>query len=306
MQALVSIIIPSFNREDLLSETLDSVLNQTYENWECIIVDDDSTDTTPQIGRRYAAGDRRIVFLKRPAERPKGAASCRNVGLESAKGEYIQFLDSDDLLHSAKLEFQIKCLMQNDELSLATGKWGWFNGEKQLKDRFKFCLEIYRNYKKPISLLNDMGLFNTFFPPHIYLLPKALIELAGKWNEKLSNNDDGEFFTRIILKASKILFVPEALAYYRIDNTNKLSELSSEDKFESAILSWKLIETHIRREYPSNSSFYVRNAKFILYDSLYSQYPELARQNCEFFRDKKNYVGIQYKIFKEFKKKKYF
>ena len=108
MKPLVSIIIPTYNRAELLPDTLNSVLKQTYGNWECIVVDDHSTDNTPQVGREYAAGDGRISFFTRTSERPKGAASCRNFGLENAKGDFIQFLDSDDLLHPKKLEMQLK------------------------------------------------------------------------------------------------------------------------------------------------------------------------------------------------------
>ncbi|MCV9388810.1 glycosyltransferase family 2 protein [Reichenbachiella ulvae] len=96
-QPLVSVIIPSFNREKLIGETLQSVLDQTYSHWECIIVDDGSTDGTIDIVQSFVKKDNRFKLYKRHRE-PKGAPTCRNIGIERSKGEYIIFLDSDDIM----------------------------------------------------------------------------------------------------------------------------------------------------------------------------------------------------------------
>lgn len=95
---LISVIIPTYNRSALIGETLDSVLAQTYENWECIVVDDGSTDTTDELMEEYIAKDSRLRYYNRPANKPKGANACRNYGLELAKGDYINWFDSDDLM----------------------------------------------------------------------------------------------------------------------------------------------------------------------------------------------------------------
>ncbi len=95
---LISIIIPTFNRAQLIQETLDSVHMQTYPHWECIIVDDGSTDNTEEVIDHYLAGDSRLHYYHRPNDRPKGASSCRNYGAELSRGDYIIFLDDDDSL----------------------------------------------------------------------------------------------------------------------------------------------------------------------------------------------------------------
>ncbi|MEL1240143.1 glycosyltransferase family 2 protein [Flavobacterium flavipallidum] len=95
---LVSIIIPTYNRADLIGETLDSVLAQTYQNWECIIVDDGSTDNSKHVIGEYLEKDGRFQYHNRPLERPKGANTCRNYGFKVSKGEYVIYLDSDDVL----------------------------------------------------------------------------------------------------------------------------------------------------------------------------------------------------------------
>jgi glycosyltransferase involved in cell wall biosynthesis len=97
-QPLVSIIIPTFNRGHLIGETLDSVLAQTYTNWECIVVDDGSIDDTSVLMESYCAKDSRFQYHLRPLDRPKGANACRNYGLKISKGGYVVFFDSDDLM----------------------------------------------------------------------------------------------------------------------------------------------------------------------------------------------------------------
>ncbi|WP_456376536.1 glycosyltransferase family 2 protein, partial [Lutibacter sp.] len=104
---LVSIIIPTYNRAHLIGETLDSILAQTYTHWECIVVDDGSTDGTGSLLAEYCKKDNRFQYHHRPKDRPKGANACRNYGFELSKGEYIHWFDSDDLMHIDRLEIQI-------------------------------------------------------------------------------------------------------------------------------------------------------------------------------------------------------
>jgi len=106
---IVSIIIPVYNRPQLVSETIESVLVQTNPGWELIVVDDGSTDTTWDVLQEYAKKDERIRVYKRDRE-PKGANRCRNMGIEKANGKYIIFLDSDDLLAPDCLENRINVI----------------------------------------------------------------------------------------------------------------------------------------------------------------------------------------------------
>jgi len=112
---LVSIIIPNFNREKLITETLNSVKVQTYSNWEALIVDDGSTDQSIKIIQEFIKNDSRFKLIKRERE-PKGAPTCRNIGVESAKGDFIIFLDSDDLLAPDCLKRRVSYCVQNPDL----------------------------------------------------------------------------------------------------------------------------------------------------------------------------------------------
>ena len=109
MNELVSIIMPSYNTADFISMTIESVLKQTYKNWELLIVDDCSTDNTDEVVAKY--DDKRIIYLKN--KKNSGAAVSRNKALKNAKGKWIAFLDSDDLWYSIKLEEQIKFMEKN-------------------------------------------------------------------------------------------------------------------------------------------------------------------------------------------------
>ena len=112
MSKLVSIITPSYNSEKYISETIQSVINQTYQNWELVIVDDASTDTTVKIIQEFIKQDNRIKLLQNKAN--KGAAFSRNRATKVAKGDYIAFLDADDLWIPKKLEKQINFMIKYD------------------------------------------------------------------------------------------------------------------------------------------------------------------------------------------------
>lgn len=96
---MISILMPVYNRETLIIETLESIVNQSFVDWECIIVDDGSTDQTAEVVEAFIKKDSRFIFLKRPEYLPKGPSACRNYAYEVSKGQYIQFFDSDDIMH---------------------------------------------------------------------------------------------------------------------------------------------------------------------------------------------------------------
>lgn len=113
MNHLVSIIIPNFNRATLIKETLDSIASQTYPNWECIIVDDGSTDDSIKVINQYAKRDSRFKLFIRPKDYPKGANACRNIGMQKSTGDYLIFFDSDDLMFSQHVEHKLDFILSN-------------------------------------------------------------------------------------------------------------------------------------------------------------------------------------------------
>ncbi|MEL1252655.1 glycosyltransferase family 2 protein [Flavobacterium sp. DGU38] len=301
---LVSIIIPTYNRADVIGETLDSVALQTYQNWECIIIDDRSIDNTYEIIENYLKNDSRFKFIKKDFG-DKGASASRNLGLKNANGKYIQFLDSDDILHPEKIEHQINLLIKNDTLTISTCKWERIqNSVLEIKE-FSNKAD-YQNYIDTKDYFDVIGKYGGFFPPEAYLISREIIDFSGHWNENLTNNDDGEFFFRIISNASKMLFVENSIVYHRNASLNhhNLSELNSDDKIISLINSWKIIEALYVTRYGKENSIYIAKKKEAVYNSIQLKYKHLVKDNKHFFKTQiknDNFVLKVKKIIKKIK-----
>jgi glycosyltransferase involved in cell wall biosynthesis len=282
MKDLISIIIPVCNRADLIGETLDSVISQTYTNWECIIVDDGSTDNTENVVAAYTEKDSRIKFFKRPQHRQKGASPSRNFGMEQANGDYFQFLDSDDLLKNNKFEEQLKLLKKSKPLSICSSKWGSFivSGYLNVKQKWK----SYGNFRPAVKLLQTFGKYNEYFPPIVYLIPRKVIENAGYWDETLHQNpnDDGEYFSRVLESCSQVVFCDSTEAYYRAGDSERLSLLDDPQKIRSGIESWRMIQKHLST-YPRISEIYTQNGIYNIYKQIRNAHPEILKEYSEFF-----------------------
>jgi glycosyltransferase involved in cell wall biosynthesis len=259
-QPLVSIIIPTYNRAHLIGETLDSVLAQTYPNWECIIVDDGSSDHTDEVVGAYVEKDSRFKYFHRPANRAKGANASRNYGFVLCKGEYIQWLDSDDLLAPLKLEVQVTVLQDKPNIDLVFGRWEKFE-QTVLKSFDINSKRFYQSYPNGLAFLEALGKYKTFMASHSYLLKREVLKSTGLWNTYLSTNQDGEFFSRVLMKCEKIHFCKKSLVYYRIQNASSVSSYSSETKVHDVVNTWRLIETRMKLAYGDIQFQYIENAK---------------------------------------------
>lgn len=131
---LVSIIIPTYNRAHLIIQTLESILAQTYENWECLIVDDGSTDETEEVIYKYSSQDSRFKYLIN--ERTKGAQGARNTGLLNAKGGFIQFFDSDNIMYAHHLKVKMNAFQQNTDFDIITSFSHVKNANDEIIDIF--------------------------------------------------------------------------------------------------------------------------------------------------------------------------
>lgn len=305
MNPLVSIIIPTYNREWIIEDTLLSVISQTYTNWECIIIDDKSTDNTKEIVNKYAKNDNRFQFVLKSDSDKKGASISRNIGLKHAKGKFIQFLDSDDLLASNKIETQVKLLINEDYKTIATCKWGDFiNTDDPIV--LHENNEDYKMFSNSLDYFNLIGKIGGFFPPINFLVNKELINFSGYWNENLTMNDDGEFFFRIISNSSKIVFTDETYVLYRNNNStnDNLSTLNSEEKANQLLFSWKLIEAQYEAKFKERNSAYINKKKDGIYDGLKNAYPIIIKSNKHFFKQQIKKDTLYLKTKKLFKKVK--
>lgn len=187
---LVSIIIPTFNRAHLIGETLDSVIAQTYQNWECIVVDDGSTDNTTEVLAEYVAKDSRIQFHHRPPEHKSGGNGARNYGFKLSKGEYVQWFDSDDIMLEEYLKYKIEKIA-NKSFIITSG----FECDDTLNNKTRVEIEIEEN------LFTDYALWNLkVFTPSVLFRKKFLNE-KEIFNEDLLRGQETDFFSRIFFEA---------------------------------------------------------------------------------------------------------
>lgn len=240
MNPLVSILIPAYNAEEWLADTVRSALGQRWPRKEIIIVDDGSTDQTLSIARRFASKD---VSVHTQAN--QGASAARNRAYSISQGDYVQWLDADDILAPDKIEWQVRLLDTcRSERTLLSAGWGRF---------------LYRWTKAqfvPTPLWEDLSptewlyrklAHNLHMQPATWLVSRQLSEAAGPWDQRLSLDDDGEYFCRVLLASDGVRFVPEARVYYRRSGFSSLSNVDRSDKkLESLCLSMKLHVAYLR------------------------------------------------------------
>jgi glycosyltransferase involved in cell wall biosynthesis len=187
---LVSIIIPTYNRAHLIGETLDSVLAQTYTNWECIIVDDGSTDNTDEVVGAFVTKDHRFKYYHRPPEHLPGGNGARNFGFKMSQGEYVNWFDSDDLMTKNKLECQLNCIFKNN-IDYCIDKYSNFSVQNEIMEERAFkkndCSEI--NFRKYLMHQQYWGTVNFF--------GKKKILRDVYFNEVLKSGQEYNFFIGI-------------------------------------------------------------------------------------------------------------
>lgn len=290
----ISIIVPTYNRELVLTDTLLSIQRQTFEQWECLVIDDGSTDGTKALIEKWSAKDARFRYLLRSEVHRKGASGCRNYGLSQSKGEYVQYLDSDDLLTPSKIESQLTKLENTKELSIATCAWGMFSNVHELE--VKKELKSYCSFIPAVAIFEVFGEYDEFMPIHAYLLPKSLIETVGPWNENLGVNDDGEFFCRVLMEAKSICFVPDIAVYYRRSIGDNLSAYSSIEKVKQGVESWQKIELHFQKYFGNKMHPYISNAKDAIFTVVNREIPLAITNHKFFFKEQMRRESLKSKV----------
>jgi glycosyltransferase involved in cell wall biosynthesis len=195
MQPVVSIITPSFNRANIIDETAQSILNQTYPHWEWVIVDDGSTDNSWEVLRQFAEKDNRVRIFQRNRE-PKGACTCRNIGVRNCSGEYLLFLDTDDLLASFCLQQRVSIMQEYPDCDFVIFPMLLF---KQRPDDLK----LLWNIDSPLDDVERILLGDPVCQGTGTLWKKSSFVKVGMWSEPLLLWQDIELHLRSLLKGAK-------------------------------------------------------------------------------------------------------
>jgi glycosyltransferase involved in cell wall biosynthesis len=229
---IISIIIPAYNRANLIGETLDSIIAQTYINWECIVVDDGSTDATKSILQSYTEKDNRFQYFQRPKSKPKGANSCRNYGLQKSNGDYAIFFDSDDLFTETCLESRLKFINRYPDYDF------WVFKMQEINERGlgKICGNYFPNYNPKDYLL----LFLSARIPFSICCPiwkiNSYVKKEDWFDEDLLRLQDSDLHIHKLLIQKKFIidFDSKPDTLYRVDESYK--EKYSEKSFRLNII----------------------------------------------------------------------
>ncbi|MGZ0017459.1 glycosyltransferase family 2 protein [Yeosuana sp. AK3] len=244
MNNLVSIIIPTYNRAHLIGETLDSIFAQTYTNWECIVVDDGSTDNTETLLKSYIQKDSRFQFFKRPKNRLKGANACRNYGFEVCKGAYINWFDSDDIMYPEFIQYSLTEILKE-------------NKDYVISKTEDFDPDID---EKPFGVEHKHYRFDEFEWNHFNyvtqrinwitqdLLIKKDVAYFIKFDERLASGQEYNFNCKLTAKTINGVFLNKITSKRRIHNEsiqgflkiNKTKMLL--DRFLVAFITWQDLE----------------------------------------------------------------
>lgn len=210
---MVSVVIPCYNQAVYLSETLDSVLEQTYQDWEIVLVNDGSPDNTEEVAKMYMEKDDRIRYVYKENG---GLSSARNVGIHEAKGQYILPLDSDDIIKPTYMELAMQVFEKNPSYKVVYCQGMLFG-----KINYPWKSQKWRSYK---SLLAR----NPFFCSAFFRKSDCLA--AGGYDENMRTGfEDWEFFIRLLDEYDTVYQIPQALFYYRVKNQSMLTQATHKD-----------------------------------------------------------------------------
>lgn len=265
---LVSVILTAHNKGKFLKEAIDSVLNQSWNEIELIIIDDNSIDNTSDIINQLH--DERIKYYRVTFN---NASKARNFGISKAVGKYIQFLDGDDFLDINKIEYQLKDGNNDPGTLLVTSTYYFYDGHSEMYELDTEFLRYSSNpYKFIFNLYTAIG--HGMVQPGAWLVSRQLINTSGFWNESLTVDDDGEYFCRVILNSKKIIHTDIPLNFYRrykLKNIS-LSSLKSESAFESMLKSAFLKISHLEKYYNDHNLSVLKNS--LLVEIMVNSFPK--------------------------------
>ena len=208
----VSVIIPTYNRADMIGDALGSLIHQTSGDWEAIVVDDGSTDDTEAMVSRFADGRIRYVY-----QANKGLPGARNTGIRNATGEYIAFLDSDDLFLPDKLELQSQALDQSPDVGLVA------SGYAEVDVHLNVLREVRNWHGHPQLGLTDWLQSNPFIVNAV-LVRKTWLEKAGLFDETMSYVEDWDVWLRLAQCGCRMMWLEAVVCLYRLHGTNMMRQ----------------------------------------------------------------------------------
>jgi len=270
---LVSILIPAYNAEDSIADTLRSAIDQTWKRKEIIVVDDGSTDRTPEVVKLVATKQVTVVSTAN-----QGLSAAVNHAYSLCQGDYIQELDADDLLAPDKIERQLAALQETDSKRiLLSSPWAHFYYRTSAAQFMRNSL--WQDLSPVEWLLRKMG-ENLHMQNATWLVSREIAEAAGPWDTSLHYDQDGEYFARVLLASAGTRFVPEGKVFYRVSGSDRISFIGKSKKKRKSLL--RSMQLHIQYIRSLEDSERVRKACLTYmqnwYGNFYPDQPELAEE----------------------------
>ncbi len=256
---LISVIIPCYNSEQYVERAINSVLKQSFKDYEIILVDNNSTDNTPSILQKYVVAYPNFIRLFQ--EPKKGAPFARNKGLLEAKSEWLQFLDSDDELLPEKLYHQFELAKTNLTCDIVVG------------DFYKIE-EINNEWNINIKRINNRDPWEALLKSHLgktssMLWKKNAIVAAGGWNEKATSSQEYDLLFRLLQNDATINYLNKAETYHYVIN-NSISRSDNEERKIEILNNFINLRISIKDYLISNGN-YSKNLKFAFNTSIYNK-----------------------------------
>ena len=279
MKPLVSILIPAYNAERTISQTLESAIAQTWPHKEIIVVNDGSTDRTLDVAQRYGSKVK-VVSIDH-----QGGQVARNHAYSLSEGDFIQWLDADDLLGPEKIEKQLASLTGDcSERVLLSSSWASFY-HRTAKAKF-LPSSLWQDLSPTEWFLRQMG-ENLAMLPASWLTSRKLADAAGPWDTRLHVHQDCEYFARVLLASEGTRFISEAKVFYRIGGSKRVSFIGkSEEKKQSLLLTTKLQIEYLRslEESERVRKVCLRYLQNVYYMFIHLKRPDLAEELQELAR----------------------
>jgi glycosyltransferase involved in cell wall biosynthesis len=273
MNPLVSIIVPIYNSEKYIADTVQSCVDQVHTNIEIILVNDGSTDKTEEIILSFK--DDRIRYFK---TENKGGCEARNYGISQAKGQLFQFLDHDDVLGGDKISSQILHYEKHGDDYIYSCKMGSISGDNRTIDE---GYELYNRDFEPLQYFETVfDQFGKYITTGAWLVPSKIIKSTHGWDGKAGLNDDGEYFMRIILASKGIIFSNTGVFYFRRDVVGSLSkQFGSKEVYVKWFYSYKSYVKYFLKAFaPDKAKELSRKALSRYYCASYPNYPDLLAE----------------------------
>jgi glycosyltransferase involved in cell wall biosynthesis len=240
VKPLVSILISAYNAQAWIADSLQSAVSQTWPHKEIILVDDGSTDRTAEIAKRFASKGVKLISTEN-----RGLCAGQNTAFQHSQGDYLQFLDADDLLAEDKIERQLAVLHETDSKRvLFSSPWApfYYRTKEARFVRNSLCQDL-----TPVEWLLKKMTENLHMQNATWLVSRELAEAAGPWDTRLLYDQDGEYFARVLLASEGTRFVPGTGIFYRASGPGSISYIgTSKKKKESLLLSMGLHMQYLR------------------------------------------------------------